>query len=141
MQPKRKQRLQLVLFLLVGSSLTLAMVLYALRENLNVYYAPSEIIQAHLGRTIRTGGLVVRGSVQHLAGQELGVSFLVTDNSHQLTVYYKGLLPDTFREGQGVIAIGKLIQPDLLQADQVLAKHDENYRPPEISTTLKQAYD
>ncbi|MBA57434.1 MAG: cytochrome c maturation protein CcmE [Pseudomonadales bacterium] len=139
MNPKRKQRLIIVLGILVAVGLATGLMTFALRENINLFFTPSEIAEgkAPLQRRIRVGGLVVPGSVKR--GEDLQVSFDLTDNAQQITVRYAGILPDLFREGQGIIAHGKLISGTLVEADEVLAKHDENYVPPEVQEAIEKA--
>ncbi|RLU00491.1 cytochrome c maturation protein CcmE [Ketobacter sp.] len=139
MNPKRKQRLVIVLGVLVAVASATGLITFALRENINLFFTPTEIAEgkAPLERRIRVGGLVVPGSVKR--GEELEVSFDLTDNAQQITVRYAGILPDLFREGQGIIAHGKLIGGTLVEADEVLAKHDENYVPPEVQEAIEKA--
>lgn len=139
MNPKRKQRLIIVLGVLVAVGLATGLMTFALRENINLFFTPSEIAEgkAPLQRRIRVGGLVVPGSVKR--GEDLQVSFDLTDNAQEITVRYAGILPDLFREGQGIIAHGKLISGTLVEADEVLAKHDENYVPPEVQEAIEKA--
>ena len=119
--------------LVIASILTLQ----AFKENLMFYIEISEVAQGNApkDRNFRVGGLVVEGSVTRIPG-ELEVEFTLTDLNEQLTVYYNGILPDLFREGQGIIAHGRLDDSGRFIADQVLAKHDENYMPPEVADTL-----
>jgi cytochrome c-type biogenesis protein CcmE len=114
--------------------------LYALQQNINLFYSPSQIVagEAPQGRSIRVGGLVVAGSVQR-DSQSLQVGFTLTDNLNRVKVRYEGILPDLFREGQGIVARGRLTPNGVIQAQEVLAKHDENYMPPEVAASLKQA--
>lgn len=139
MNPKRKQRLIIVLGVLAAVGLATGLMMFALKENINLFYTPSEIAEgkAPLERRIRVGGLVVVGSVKR--GDDLQVTFDLTDNAEQITVRYAGILPDLFREGQGIIANGKLIEGTLVEADEVLAKHDENYVPPEVQEAIEKA--
>ena len=108
MHPVRKQRLVIVLFIVCGASVAAALVFYALRDNLNLFYSPSEVAagKAPHGTRIRAGGMVREGSVQR-APQGLAVTFVVTDYEHDVTVSYEGILPDLFAEGQGVVALGQ----------------------------------
>ena len=119
--------------LVIASILTLQ----AFKENLMFYIEISEVAQGNApkDRNFRVGGLVVEGSVTRIPG-DLEVEFTLTDLNEQLTVYYNGILPDLFREGQGIIAHGRLENSGRFIADQVLAKHDENYMPPEVADTL-----
>jgi cytochrome c-type biogenesis protein CcmE len=136
--PLRRKRLGIVLFIVVGASLAAALVFWALRDNMNFFYAPAQIAsgEAPEGRTIRVGGLVVPGSLRRDASG-LDVEFTVTDNTAQTVVRYTGILPDLFAEGQGVVAVGELQGDRHFRAQQVLAKHDENYMPPEVHEALK----
>jgi cytochrome c-type biogenesis protein CcmE len=113
------------------------LVLSALQDSLVYFYSPSDIEtkQIEPGQRVRVGGLVTQGSVQKSGTQ---VSFDISDGSRTIKVNYQGLLPDLFREGQGVIAEGRLDGPTVLAADNVLAKHDEKYMPPEVAASLKQ---
>lgn len=140
MRPVRKRRLQLIIFLVFGVAIAIAVVTYALRENINLFYTPTQIAasEAPVGREIRAGGLVVPGSVER-SQTDLYVEFVVTDTVEQVRIAYDGILPDLFREGQGIIAIGALDKNGVVQARQVLAKHDENYMPPEIQDAIEAA--
>ncbi|MEJ2330055.1 MAG: cytochrome c maturation protein CcmE [Gammaproteobacteria bacterium] len=138
MRAHRKRRLSMVLALVVGVGVAVALILMALSENLNHFYDPSQVVagEAPQNHTFRIGGMVVDGSVHRDEGS-LKVRFDLTDYKEQVTVSYEGILPDLFREGQGIVAIGKLNQ-NLFVADEVLAKHDENYMPAEVKESLKQ---
>ena len=138
MHPLRRQRLMVVMFIVTGASLAAGLVFWALRDNMNFFYAPAQIAQgeAPAGRTIRIGGLVVPGSVKRGASG-LEVEFVVTDNRASVPVSFSGILPDLFAEGQGVVALGKLDDGKRFHAEEVLAKHDENYMPPEVHEALK----
>jgi len=116
----------------------LALVLIALRDTIVFFHTPSDVTEKNLpvGQRFRLGGLVANGSVSRGADGE--VSFAVTDTLKTLAVRYRGVLPDLFREGQGVVAEGKLVAATLFQADSVLAKHDETYMPPEVAKALKE---
>jgi len=140
MNPKRKQRLILVLFLVIGFSAVVALVLSALNENINLFYNPTQIAngEAPEGARIRAGGMVVEGSITRDTSSLL-VNFEVTDYSASIPVAYTGILPDLFREGQGIVAMGRMDGKGVFQADEVLAKHDENYMPPEVTDALEKA--
>lgn len=140
MNPKRRQRLLVVVLIVVGVSVAVGLTLFALNQNINLFYSPSQIAQgeAPQGRRIRAGGMVVEGSVQR-STETLEVSFEITDYEHSVRVHYAGILPDLFREGQGIVAQGQLDAQGVLQADEVLAKHDENYMPPEVADALEKA--
>jgi cytochrome c-type biogenesis protein CcmE len=135
MHPQRKRRLVLVATLVAGVGLSTALVLAALRENFNFFYAPDLIVtgEAPIERRIRAGGMVLPGSVRR-SSESLAVEFVITDyEGHEFPVAYEGILPDLFREGQGVIVQGVLDAQRRFRADEVLAKHDENYMPPELA--------
>ena len=139
MNPKRKQRLLIIFVILGGVSIAAGFIGYALRANINLFFTPSQIVagEAPAGKLIRVGGLVVEGSVAR--GKDLFVTFDLTDTAKTMSVSYRGILPDLFREGQGIIAQGQLNEQGVVVADQVLAKHDETYMPPEVERALKQA--
>lgn len=141
MTPKRKQRLALVAVLVLGVSASVALALMAFNENLQLFYSPKQIAagEAPADKVIRVGGLVLNGSVSREPG-DIKVSFDVTDTAENLRVEYEGILPDLFREGQGIVAIGKLQPNGHFLASEVLAKHDENYMPPEVSDALQAAH-
>ena len=140
MHPLRKQRLTLVLFILFFSTLAVGLVSYALRGNINLFYPPADILagKAPAGQPIRVGGMVVEGSVKRSPGS-LRVQFDMTDYAATVTAVYEGILPDLFAEGQGVVAAGLLDGEGVLQATEVLAKHDENYMPPEVAEALEKS--
>jgi cytochrome c-type biogenesis protein CcmE len=134
MNPKRRNRLFIVIFLLAGASATVALLLVALNDNINLFYPPDQIVggQAPVGTAIRAGGMVLDGSVRR--GEGLDVSFVLTDHKgSQFEVRHSGILPDLFREGQGILVQGELTESGLFHARQVLAKHDETYMPPELA--------
>jgi cytochrome c-type biogenesis protein CcmE len=138
MNPKRKKRLYIILAIVLGSAIAIGLTLFALKQNINLFYSTTQIAQgeAPTDARIRVGGMVVKGSLKR-ATDSLRVEFVLTDYAHTTTVVYTGILPDLFREGQGIIAQGKLDANGVFQADEVLAKHDENYMPPEIKESLK----
>ena len=122
---------------MVGCTIATGLALLALRENINLFFSPSQIVDgtAPSNTTIRLGGMVVSGSIQR--GDNLGVTFVLTDLAEQVTVAYEGILPDLFREGQGIVTQGKLDSTGRFLAEQVLAKHDETYMPPEVNDALR----
>ena len=122
---------------MVGCTIATGLTLLALRENINLFFSPSQIVDgtAPSKTTIRLGGMVVAGSIQR--GDNLGVTFVLTDLAEQVTVAYEGILPDLFREGQGIVTPGKLDSTGRFLAEQVLAKHDETYMPPEVNDALR----
>ncbi len=138
MTPTRKKRLMLIALVLIGAGVVTALMLTAFKDNIQYFKDPSHIHNGDYpkNRNFRLGGMVVEGSVQH-AQEELKVRFDLTDNAHVTTVEFAGILPDLFREGQGIIAIGQLDATGVFQADEVLAKHDENYMPPEVHEAMK----
>jgi len=140
MHPKRKQRLIVVTSIIVGASLAAALLFFALSDNLNLFYPPQDIAagKAPEGKRIRAGGMVKSGSVQRQA-DGLTVRFIVTDYKADVTVQYTGILPDLFKEDDGVVVAGIIDEKGIFQADEVLAKHDENYMPPEVSDALEKA--
>ncbi|MDC0611698.1 cytochrome c maturation protein CcmE [Vibrio sp.] len=143
MSPRRKKRLIIFSSILMGFAIIVGLILYALNQNMNLFYTPSEIVQGRdngekpqVGQRLRVGGLVVNGSVKR-DPKTLDVTFDVTDIGDSVTIHYKGILPDLFREGQGIVAQGVLTDPKHIEAFEVLAKHDENYMPPEITDAMK----
>lgn len=143
MNPKRKGRLQAVTFILLGAALTVGLVLFAVRENINMFYEPARIAsgEAPTETRIRAGGMVLDGSVER-SDESLDVSFVLTDHAgSDFKVYYSGILPDLFREGQGILVQGQLDGQRHFQAEEVLAKHDENYMPPELAGMAMQGED
>jgi len=140
MKPKQK-RAAYILILLACIGTATALVLSALGDNLTFFYGPSEVEyrQIEPDKVFRLGGVVKEGSVHHLPGTAI-TDFVITDYQAELPVRYEGLIPNLFREGQGVIATGSLNFDRVFIATQLLAKHDENYMPPEVAETLKTPY-
>lgn len=140
MHTKRKQKLLLIVAVLAALGAMVALILYAFSQNINLFYSPSDIAKGNAPAdvTIRAGGMVKADSVLR-SSDSLKVSFVITDFAHDIPVQFDGILPDLFREGQGIVAQGKLNQQGQFVASEVLAKHDENYMPPEVSDALKQA--
>lgn len=139
MTPRRK-RLVAVVAILLGVGLAAALALRAFDDNVMYFYSPTQVAagEAPTLRSFRVGGLVEQGSLERTPG-DLTVSFSVTDNNKRVTVQYTGLLPDLFREGQGVIAEGRLGADGVFVASEVLARHDENYMPKEVADALKKS--
>ena len=135
----RRQRMIFVVLIVAGVGAATGLVIAAMGENMLYFYSPTQIRagEAPSGPGIRVGGLVVEGSVQH--GQGLEVSFSLTDGAATVDVSYAGILPDLFREGQGIVAEGRLDTLGVFRASRVLAKHDENYMSPEVRAALEQA--
>lgn len=140
MRAKRRNRLLLVLGLVALCGLAVGLTLYALRSNINLFFSPVQIAagDAPIERQLRAGGMVKEGTVAR-DSDSLDVSFVVTDYVDDVEVRYSGILPDLFREGQGVVVVGQLTAGGWIRADKVLAKHDENYMPPEVADALKEA--
>ncbi|CEG52607.1 MULTISPECIES: cytochrome c maturation protein CcmE [Stutzerimonas] len=140
MNPVRKKRLFIVLAILAGVGIAVALALSALQQNINLFYTPTQIAagEAPEGTRIRAGGLVEEGSVKR-TNDSLSVAFRVTDGAQAITITYQGILPDLFREGQGIVALGRVNSEGVLVADEVLAKHDENYMPPEVTQALEKS--
>lgn len=144
MNTRRKNRLLVAIAILAGLGLATALVMYALRSNIDLFYTPSEILNGKgesqqkptPGQRLRVGGMVMLGSVKR-DPNTLQVSFKLYDANGVVSVSYLGILPDLFREGQGVVAQGVLEQGNLIEAKEVLAKHDEKYTPPEIEDAMK----
>ncbi|WLS80102.1 cytochrome c maturation protein CcmE [Erwinia pyri] len=144
MNPRRKSRLIMVVAILVGLGVATSLVMYALRSNIDLFYTPSEILEGkgearvmpEPGQRLRVGGMVMPGSVKR-DPNTLAVSFKLYDARGVIDVSYLGILPDLFREGQGVVAQGVLEDGHLVKAKEVLAKHDEKYTPPEIEDAMK----
>ena len=137
MNPIRKQRLYALISILIGSLLATWLVVSALSENMNLFYSPTEIKEANLdqGTLIRAGGMVKAGSIIK-SKDSLEVSFTVTDYQNDLLIKYEGILPDLFAENAGVVVRGNLTPEGDFLAIEVLAKHDENYMPPEVAKLL-----
>ena len=141
MHPQRKKRLLLILFLVAGVGTAVGLMTYSLSQNINLFMTPTQFADGEVpvGKTVRAGGLVVAGSVVR-SDQGLGATFKVTDGMGEVTIRYEGILPDLFREGQGIVALGQLSADGVFEASEVLAKHDENYMPPEVQDALDKAH-
>ena len=140
MTPARYRRLIAVLVVLTGVGIATALGLTAFRKNILYYYTPSQVASgaAEVGRPFRMGGLVAMGSVQREPGT-MTVHFTLTDMQKSVPITYTGILPDLFREGQGIVVHGALAPDGQFTADEVLAKHDEKYMPPEVAAAIKKA--
>lgn len=138
----RRRRMVLVGLILLGVGGAVALALTAFQENLLYYYTPTQVSsgEAPSDRVFRVGGMVTEGSFKREPGS-LEARFVLTDYANNVTVSYTGVLPDLFREGQGIIARGKLGDGGVFVAEEVLAKHDENYMPPDVADTLRQQGD
>jgi len=148
MNPRRKKRLFIIVSLVILLSAAIGSMLYALQQNIDLFYTPSEILEGkdlgngkigakpQIGQRLRIGGMVVEGSVVR-SETNLDVQFKLADTGPMVTIKYNGILPDLFREGQGIVAQGILIASDTIEATEVLAKHDEEYMPPELAEKMK----
>ncbi|MGQ7844925.1 cytochrome c maturation protein CcmE [Granulosicoccus sp. 3-233] len=140
MTPKRKQRLILVSVMLCGVAAAVAFGVNAFRDNIMLFHSPSDVVAGAVnpGKPFRVGGMVVDGSVQRNQ-DSLEVHFELTDYDKTIPVTFSGILPDLFREGQGIVAMGAIDERGTFEASEVLAKHDENYMPPEVAEALERA--
>lgn len=138
MSPRQKRRFMVVVLIVAGIGVATALTLTAFKQNMLYFITPSEVNAGALptDKRFRIGGLVVEDSVNR-SGVE--VEFGLTDGNESVTVHYSGILPDLFREGQGVVALGVISGGGVFHADEVLAKHDENYMPPEVADALEKA--
>ncbi|MFK5984064.1 MAG: cytochrome c maturation protein CcmE [Pseudomonadota bacterium] len=138
MTPARKKRLSLIAILVLGTSLAVGLILKAMNENVMFFFSPTQVQagEAPKNRPFRIGGMVVMGSVKR-SSDSVKVTFDLSDNENVVSVEYSGILPDLFREGQGIIANGRLNEEGQIVAEEVLAKHDENYMPPEVAGMMK----
>jgi cytochrome c-type biogenesis protein CcmE len=139
MKPRQK-RFVFIAVAVAAVGVAVGLVLYALRGNVNLYFTPTQVSNNEVpqGRSFRIGGLVEEGSIRR-DKDGLTVSFVITDTNKKIPVTYKGILPDLFKEGKGVVAQGKVEADGVMHAEEVLAKHDENYMPPEAADALKKA--
>ena len=140
MKPARKKRLFFIIFLISGVTVAAGFAMYAFNQNLMFYFSPTDVKQgkAPINKIFRMGGMVVDGTFKK-EQKSLKVHFDITDYDKTVSVEYTGILPDLFREGQGIISRGKLNAQGVFVAEEVLAKHDENYMPPEVAESLKKA--
>lgn len=146
MNPRRKKRLITTLSILTGLAVAIGFVLYSMTQNIDLFYTPSEVIHGKnetgikpvVGQRLRIGGMVMPGSVKRHATSDgsLNVSFDLFDTGPLVTIKYKGILPDLFREGQGIVASGVLVDATTIEAHEVLAKHDEEYMPPDVAEAV-----
>ncbi len=141
MQSARKQKLLIVLFILLGTAVTVGLLLYAFNQGLNVFFTPTEIADGKVQpqQNIRIGGMVKMGSLVREGLEGTRIEFITTDFNQEVPVVYSGPLPDLFREGQGVVAEGQLDENGVFHANQILAKHDENYMSAEVKAALDAA--
>lgn len=141
MNSARKQKLTIVFFILFGSAAAVGLVLYAFQQGINVFFTPTEIAEGKVpaGQNIRIGGMVKQGSLVSEGLEGTHIEFIATDTNADIPVAYTGVLPDLFREGQGVVADGVVDENGVFQARQILAKHDENYMSAEVKAALDAA--
>lgn len=137
MHPARQRKLVLILSMLAALTLVTALIMYALRQNISLFYTPSQMAAGKItiGQRVRIGGMVVKGSIVR-GSQDLSVRFKLTDFNEEIEISYRGILPDLFREGQGIVALGEILDKRHFNAAEVLAKHDANYMPPEVKAAL-----
>ena len=143
MKTHRRNRLMLVVFLIATAGGATTFALLALNENINLFYSPAQIAagEAPVDTNIRAGGMVLKNSVQR-SETDLTITFVIGDlKESEVVVQFEGILPDLFREGQGVIALGQLNPKGIFVAEEVLAKHDEKYMPPEVADALAEAHE
>ena len=140
MHTLRRYRLNMVIFIVTTTSVAVGLMSYALRENINLFYTPSNVISgdAPINVTIRIGGMVVKDSLIR-SKESLQSTFRVTDGKSEVDVHYDGILPDMFSEGEGAVATGEINSDLVFIASSILAKHDENYMPPEVTYALDEA--
>ena len=138
MHPLRKQRLYVVLSVLFGTAMAAFLIFKGLSENINLFYSPSDLKKEKISvdNQIRVGGMVKKDSINK-ESNSLRISFVITDFEEDLLITYEGILPDLFSEEAGIVAKGKINEQGIFIANEVLAKHDENYMPPEVAKTLK----
>ena len=139
MQKAKKQRILFVALIFIISIIALLLIIVNFRNNIVFFYSPTELLQPEIGKKtskeiFRVGGLVKKGSVSKINSIES--DFIISDNKNEIKVYYKGILPNLFREGQGVVAKGRM-EDDIFIASELLVKHDENYMPPEVKDAIK----
>ncbi|MBV1930753.1 MAG: cytochrome c maturation protein CcmE [Porticoccaceae bacterium] len=141
MKPARRQRLQLVIFIVSVASIGIGLAVYALRDNINLFYTPSQVMagEAPEDTRIRVGGMVVTDSFSRQE-DSLEALFDVTDGAANIRIHYNGILPDLFSEGEAAVAIGRWTSDGIFQAEEVMAKHDEEYTPPEVADAMEKAH-
>lgn len=140
MKPHRRKTLGIILFITAGLSVAIGLSLYALSSNIDLFFTPTQIAAGEVepGQRIRVGGMVKEGSIRH-SEEQLQVNFIATDYAHEVDVQYNGILPDLFREGQGIVAEGSVTPDGQFVASRVLAKHDENYMSVEVKAAMDAA--
>lgn len=141
MHSARKQKLMIVFAILLGSAAAVTLLIFAFNQGLNVFYTPTEVAEGKVGarQNFRIGGMVKEGSLVTRGLEGSRIEFIATDMNEEIPVAFSGVLPDLFREGQGVVADGYLDESGVFQAQQILAKHDENYMSAEVKAALDAA--
>jgi cytochrome c-type biogenesis protein CcmE len=139
MNPKRQRKLLWIMALIAGIGIAVGLAMYAMRQNINLFYTPSQLAngEAPSGQRIQAGGLVVKGSLKR-DPNSLAVTFMISDLKKEVPVTYTGILPDLFKEGTGVVANGQFVN-GRVEAEEILAKHDENYMPPQVKSAIQEA--
>ncbi len=139
-KPHRRKKLGIILFIALGLSVTVGLTLFALSQNINMFYTPTQVADGEvpIGQYFRIGGMVKAGSVENFQ-DSMKVSFITTDFVSDVRIQYEGILPDLFREGQGIVAEGQIDSQGVFLASKVLAKHDENFMSPEVKAALDAA--
>ena len=137
MKPHRRKKLGIIVFIAVGLSIAVGFAAFALKQNINMFYTPTQVAEGEVaaGQHFRIGGMVKEGTVID-SQDSLKVEFVTTDFASDVPIHYEGILPDLFREGQGIVAEGEIDAAGVFQASKVLAKHDENYMSPEVKAAL-----
>lgn len=140
MKPHRRKKLGIILFIAAGLSVAAGVTLFALSQNINMFFTPTQVAEGEveIGTQFRIGGMVKEGSIER-AGDSLDVAFVTTDFVSDVPIQYTGILPDLFREGQGIVAEGQIDVAGVFKASRVLAKHDENYMSPEVKAAMDAA--
>jgi cytochrome c-type biogenesis protein CcmE len=140
MKPHRRKKLGIILFIAAGLSVAVGFTAFALKQNINMFYTPTQVAEGEVGagQYFRIGGMVKTGTVLG-ATDSLKVKFVTTDFVSDVPIQYEGILPDLFREGQGIVAEGEMDAAGVFQASRVLAKHDENFMSPEVKAALDAA--
>lgn len=140
MKPHRRKKLGIILFIAAGLSAATGLIFFVLGQNINMFYTPTQVAEGEVatGQNFRIGGMVKEGSIDG-AEDSLRIEFVTTDYVSDVPIHYEGILPDLFREGQGIVAEGSMDLAGVFQADRVLAKHDENFMSPEVKAALDAA--
>ena len=140
MKPHRRKKLGIILFIAAGMSVAVGFIIFALGQNINMFYTPTQVAagEVPVGQQFRIGGMVKQGSIENDQGS-MRIKFVTTDYVSDVPIFYEGILPDLFREGQGLVAEGQIDTAGVFQASRVLAKHDENYMSVEVKAAMDAA--